>query len=190
MRGDVKAPGVPALTADLLLKGTAHKTPAELEAAIESLGSTLSITNGATGTFIIGTARKTLQSIIQSEGDASTIAAREMAKLNYPADHILHYMPYGPKDALDAITLEDLKEFYNRHYSYNHSQLRIVGASNIDAIKAALCCDPLPTSNTPLPAAKLDAPYAVETSKVYFYDLIKYRTSRQARLYLWYFFWL
>jgi len=201
MRGNVKAPGVPALTADLLLKGTAHKTPAELEAAIESLGSTLSITNGATGTFIIGTAlarklqptleivheiltaprwdaeefallkRKTLQSIIQSEGDASTIAAREMAKLNYPADHILHYMPYGPKDALDAITLEDLKEFYNRHYSYNHSQLRIVGASNIDAIKAALCCDPLPTSNTPLPAAKLDAPYAVETSKVYFYDL-------------------
>jgi len=56
--GSVDKPAIAALTADLLEKGTANKTTAELEDAIKSLGSSISVSNGNTGTFISGTTLK------------------------------------------------------------------------------------------------------------------------------------
>ena len=56
--GSVQKPAIAAMTADLLEKGTAQKTTAELENAIKSLGSSISISNGDTGTFISGTTLK------------------------------------------------------------------------------------------------------------------------------------
>ena len=116
------------MTADLMEKGTAQKTTAELEDAIKSLGASISISNGDTGTFISGTTlkrnfgqtinlvkemlneprwdaeefsllkSKILQDITQSEGNPNAISARANAKLNSREIHIFHYTRYGPKD--------------------------------------------------------------------------------------------
>ena len=53
-RGAIEKPAVASLTADLLNKGTAEKTTAELEDAIKSLGSNIEISAGATSTTVTG----------------------------------------------------------------------------------------------------------------------------------------
>ena len=59
--GAIDKPAVPRLLADMLSKGTLSKTTSELEDAIQSLGSSISIRNDVEGTYISGvTLTKTL----------------------------------------------------------------------------------------------------------------------------------
>jgi len=53
-RGDVTKPAIANLTADMLEKGTANKSTAELEDAINALGSTISVNAGVEKTIISG----------------------------------------------------------------------------------------------------------------------------------------
>ena len=197
--GSVDKPGVAALTADMLEKGTANKTTAELEDAIKSLGSSISVSNGNTGTFITGTTlkrnfdktielvmemlneprwdseefellkAKTLQQITQSEGNPNAISARENAKLNYPADNIFHYTNYGPKEKLEAVTLENLKAFHSAYYLLSDAKLRIVGDFSPADVKSKFGKGSAVTQDdvrvTPGPAKP------VTEAKVYFYDV-------------------
>ena len=198
--GSVSKPSVAALTADMLEKGTANKTTAELEDAIKSLGSSISVSSGDTGTFVTGTTlkrnfdktialvmemlneprwdaeefallkAKTLQNITQSEGNPNAISTRENAKLNYPADNIYHYTSYGPKDKLEAVTLDDLKLFHGNFYNFSSAKLRIVGDYSPSDVKAKFGAGPA-IRQEPIrpPFPKQSKP--VTESKVYFYDV-------------------
>lgn len=167
-RGSVEKPAVPALTADLMEKGTANKSTAELEDAIKSLGSSISIGVGADSAQISGSTlarnfdatlklvqemlaqprwdaeefdllkAKTLQNLTQSEGNPNAIASRESSKLRYPADHMFHYPTYGTKEKLEAVTLDDLKTFYANNYALNNSSFRIVGDMSKDKVIKAV----------------------------------------------------
>ena len=141
-RASAEKPAVANLTADMLEKGTATKTTAELEDAIQSLGSSISIFANSNGTFITGSTlsrnfdktialveemlleprwdeeefdlliRATNNSIDQAAAQPGSISQREAAKLSYPDDHILHYQPYGTKEKLANVSIDDLKQFY------------------------------------------------------------------------------
>ena len=197
--GSVEKPAIAALTADMLEKGTANKTTAELEDAIKSLGSSISVSNGNTGTFVTGTTlkrnfdktvglvmemlneprwdaeefellkAKTLQNITQAEANPNAISARENAKLNYLADNIFHYTNYGPKEKLEAVTIDDLKAFHSAYYLLSNAKLRIVGDYSPADVEAkfgsgtAIVQDDIRV--TPGPANP------VTESKVYFYDV-------------------
>jgi len=206
-RGNVNKPAVPAMTADILEKGTAQKTTAELEDAIKSLGSSISITNGDTGTFISGTTlkrnfgktmslvremlneprwdaeefsllkAKTLQDITQSQGNPNAISARENAKLNYPENHIFHYTRYGTKDKLETISIEDLKEFHSVFYSPQNAKLRIVG--DFDKADVLSVMDDMFVEKIyPLTEkTKLAPAKDITTSKIYFYDVPEAKQS-------------
>ena len=197
--GSVEKPAVTALTADMLEKGTANKTTAELEDAIKSLGSSISVSSGATGTFVRGTTlkrnfgattdlvmemlteprwdaeefallkSKTLQSITQSEGNPNAISTRENAKLNYPADNIYHYTSYGPKEKLSAVTLEDLKDFHADYYSLSDGKLRIVGDYSEADVKAKFGSGSKLVSTAERKTPGQAKP--ITSSKVYFYDV-------------------
>jgi len=166
--GDVSKPAVPALTADLMNKGTASKTTAELEDAIKALGSTINISTGNTATFISGTSlnrnfadtialvedmllsprwdaeefdilkRNRLNQLVQSDGNPNAIAAREALKLRYPEDHMYHYTAYGTEEKLDTVTLDDLKAFYANYYAPCNAKIRIVGAIDKAAVTDAV----------------------------------------------------
>ena len=197
--GSVEKPAVAALTADMLEKGTASKTTAQLEDAIKSLGSSISISNGNTGTFVTGTTlkrnfdktiglvmemlneprwdaeefallkAKTLQNITQSEGNPNAISARENAKLNYPADNIYHYTRYGPKEKLNAVTLDDLKAFHGAYYALSDAKLRIVGDYSPADVKAKFGNGSATAQDN---SRKVPGPAKpVTASKVYFYDV-------------------
>ena len=200
-RGDAAKPAVASLTADLLEKGAGNKTTAELEDAIKALGSSISISAGQFGTYVTGDTiarnfdktialveemlleprwdaeefdllkRKRLTEIDQAAGEPGAIASREAAKLLYPEDHIFSYMAYGTKEKLEAVTLDDLKAFYNENYAPADAKLRIVGMVDKAAVKSAFAglnerwTTPAPGPVT-LPLAK-----AVEKSTLYFYDV-------------------
>ena len=197
--GSVEKPAVAALTADMLEKGTASKTTAQLEDAIKSLGSSISISNGNTGTFVTGTTlkrnfdktiglvmemlneprwdaeefallkAKTLQNITQSEGNPNAISARENAKLNYPADNIYHYTRYGPKEKLNAVTLDDLKAFHGAYYALSDAKLRIVGDYSPADVKAKFGNGSATAQDN---SRKVPGPAKpVTASTVYFYDV-------------------
>jgi len=197
--GSVEKPAIAALTADMLEKGTADKTTAEMEDAIKSLGSSISVSSGNTGTFVSGTTlkrnfdetiglvmemlneprwdaeefallkSKTIQNITQSEGNPNAISARENAKLNYPADNIYHYTNYGPKEKLEAVTLEDLKAFHSAYYGLSDAKLRIVGDYAPGDVKAMFGTGNASTSSQEKAIPGQARP--VTESKVYFYDV-------------------
>jgi len=195
----VNKPAVAALTADMLEKGTVQKTTAQLEDAIKSLGSSVSVSNGDTGTFVTGTTlkrnfnktvdivmemlneprwdaeefallkSKTLQNITQSEGNPNAISARENAKLNYPADNIYHYTSYGPKEKLEAVTLDDLKTFHKAYYGLSDAKLRIVGDYFPSDVKVKLGNGPAAVQDDIRVVPGQAKP--ITESKVYFYDV-------------------
>jgi len=197
--GSVDKPAVAALTADMLEKGTATKTTAELEDAIKSLGSSISVSNGDSGTFVSGTTlrrnfdkttalvmemlneprwdeeefallkAKTLQDITLAEANPNAISARENAKLNYPADNIFHYTSYGPKEKLKAVTLEDLKAFHSAYFLMSNAKLRIVGDYSSADVKAKFGSGAVITQDDIRVTPSQANP--ITDSKVYFYDV-------------------
>lgn len=200
-KGDAAKPAVPDLTADLLSKGTATKTTAELEDAINGLGSTISIDAGSIGTFVSGRTlarnfdatmdlvgemlleprwdseefdllvRKKINEIDQNAGNPNAIATREAALIRYAEGNIFRYPSYGPKDRLEAVTLEDLKSFYASHYSPSGARLRIVGAVDAAAVSAAMKDISAKWSGEGTTVEPLSQANTVEASQIYFYDV-------------------
>ncbi len=200
-RGDVAKPAVASMTADLLEKGTATKTTAELEDAIKSLGSSISISAGSYGTYIEGSTlarnfndtvalveemlleprwdaeefdllkRRQLTEIDQAAGDPGAISLREEAKLLYPEDHMFSYRSYGTREKLKAVTLDDLKAFYAKNYAPANAALRIVGNVNQQMVLGAFTNLPA-RWDTPTPApVSVAQAEDVSASRIYFYDV-------------------
>jgi len=199
IRADVNKPAVAGMTADMLEKGTANKNTAELEEAIGNLGSSISIGSGDYGTFVTGTTlsrnldatlnlveemlfeprwdaeefsllkSKLIQQITQAEGNPNSIAAREAAKLTFPAEHVFSHAGYGPKELLEAVSLDDLKAFHAAHYNLSHAQLRIVGSVS-DKYKIPFVAKQN-DQELELAALKIPIMNTVDASKIYFYDI-------------------
>ena len=200
-RGRTDKPAVPALTADMMLKGTTSKTTAELEDAIKSLGSSISVNIGSESVSISGNtlARnfdktialvteilttpafdaeefellkiKTVNAIKQANSNPGSISNREATKLLYPENHIYHYTTYGPEAALENVSLDDLKAFYTEYYAPASAKLKVVGAVNKADVKRAFSPLAETWNKVALPPITLYPPKKVTESRVYFYDV-------------------
>lgn len=89
----------------------------------------------------------------------------------YPADHPYHWSVIGSLPDLQAATLEDVKEFYDRFYGANNATLVIVGDINIKETKEKVTQwfgeirrGPEVTAMKPMPVT------LTETKKLYFED--------------------
>lgn len=199
-RGDYVKPAIPDMLSALLEKGTANKTTAELEDAIQSLGSQISLSTGESGTFISGRSltrnfdatmglvqemileprwdaeefdllkRKMLNDIDQIAGNPNAIAAQEMAKLRYPEGHILRYAYTGPKDKLEAVTLDDLRAFYAKNYTQHGMLIRIAGDVDAASVSSSLAGF-AKLDKEEVASISLNPPNAVAETRIYFYDM-------------------
>ena len=145
LRNAVTSPALANMTADMLSKGTANKTTAELEEAIGALGSTISVSAGDNGTFVFGTTlarnfdatialtkemlfeprwdaeefatlkNQVSQAITQSEGDPNSIARRELAKLRYVSSSPLHHAGGTGYGSAEALEGVTLEALKNFH---------------------------------------------------------------------------
>jgi len=158
--------GVANLVTDIMMQGTANKTPIELEEAIDALGSSINMSTGKQSINInVNTLkrnflptlalveeilfeprwdsnefervkRQTAELIKRRSAVPSTIASRVFNKLNY-GSHILANATLGTVESVQSISLDDLKNYVNASFSVDLATISIVGdISRSEAVNA------------------------------------------------------
>jgi zinc protease len=198
---DFKKTGVANLTARLMTQGTARKTPQELEEAIQQLGASVNVIPGTEDIRIIGNTlsrnyaatlalveeilleprwdakefelvkQSVVSQLRQQEANPNAIAQNNYNLLIYGKDNIRSQNILGTAESVNAVTLDDLKAFYNKSFSPSVARMHVVGALN----KASII-KPLAGFNSKWKAKKVEIPTyktppAPEKSQVYFYDV-------------------
>lgn len=192
--------GVSNLLASLMTQGTDTKTPEELENAIESLGATINTVATKEAIMIYGNTlaknydktmslieeillqprwdekefelqkQSVLSQIERQKANPNSIAGIEFDKLIYGENNILSHDNFGTKESVEAITLDDLKTYYNTYFSPNITKFHVVGAVSQAEVSRSLTSlnDKWASKEVSFPEiAEIKHP---ETSKIYFYD--------------------
>ena len=165
---DLSKNGVANLMTDIMMEGTANRTPAELEEAIDMLGANINMYTTSESIVIRGnTLRRnfeetmdlveeilleprwdenelpriktsTINRIKRSEADPNTISYEVFNKLLYGENHPFAHPVSGSVESVEAISMEDLKSFYEKNFSPSVSNFHIVGAITKDEALAVL----------------------------------------------------
>jgi len=203
LRNSVDTPAIAGMTADMLSKGTASKTTAELENAIGELGSSINVFATDSNVFVTGSTlsrnfeptmrllqemileprwdeeefltlkNQVLQGITSAEGNPNSIAQRESAKLTYPESNPLHHRGvsgYGSSEALEAVTLDDLRSFHFNHYSVKRATFRLAGDYDRKSVTSIWSDDKF-FDGRKIPPRAVQTLSPVDGAKIYFYDV-------------------
>ncbi len=152
--------GTASLVANLMDEGTKSKTPAELEEAIDLLGSSISISAGLESISISGNSlaknldatldlvneilteprwdekafeiakTRRLASIQQVKGNPQSLAFNALNKRLYGDNHPSATPLGGTADSVESITMSDLKNYFNANISPQVAHFHIVGDIN------------------------------------------------------------
>ncbi len=198
---DLEKIGVSNLLAQLMNKGTASKTPEQLEDEIDQLGASISVRSSDESITINASSlsrnyepvvkivnemlleprwdkeefelikTQTISRIQQQKASPRAIASNEFSKLIYGDQHILAQNNLGTEKSVEKITLEDLKNYYNSYLTPQLASFKIVGD-----VKDTQVISSLETINKNWTQKKVSLPELqptpqLESSKVYFYDV-------------------
>ncbi|MCP9201037.1 insulinase family protein [Gramella sp. GC03-9] len=193
--------GISNLLAEMMTKGTANKTAAELEEAIEMLGASIYVNSEEEKITISGNTlaknyeqtlelvkeillqprwdeeefklakQQILSRLQEQKGDPLQIASNEFNKLIYGEDSILSYNLLGTTESVTNISLNDLKNFYEENLSPLAASFLVVGAIEKDT-----ALKPVRGISANWPPKNIDFPEfsnpeLPEQSKIYFYDV-------------------
>ena len=159
--------GVANLVAQMMTEGTAARTPEELEEAIDALGSSISVSAGRESLTISGSTlrrnydptmalveeilleprwdedeftrirQSTINRLRQQSADPNAIAANTFNRLIYGTDHILSNNVLGTTESVESITIEDLRDYYQRYVSPSVASIHVVGDISKDGAMAS-----------------------------------------------------
>ena len=154
---DINNNGVANLMTDIMMEGTATKTPLELEEEIEMLGANINMYTTRESIVIRGNTlvrnfdktmklveeilleprwdedefalikTRTINEIKRSDANPNTVAGRVFNKLLYGEDHIFSYPTSGTAASVEAISIDDLKNYYAKNFSPSISTFHVVG---------------------------------------------------------------
>ncbi|MFC0251639.1 M16 family metallopeptidase [Massilia consociata] len=193
--------GVANLMARLMTQGTALKTPQELEEAIQQLGATINVfartedvrisvttlarNYGATLDLVREILlqprwdekefalikQSVLSQIRQQEADPNALASSNFNKLIYGKDDLRSRNILGTFDTVNAITIDDLKQYYRANLSPSNARMHVIGALPKSAVTR-----PLAALGREWKAKPVTLPAAVAAgggapAKVYFVDV-------------------
>ncbi|WP_299222241.1 pitrilysin family protein [uncultured Aquimarina sp.] len=160
--------GVANLMTDILMEGTATKTPEQLEEEIELLGASINMYTTREAIVISGNTlvrnlektmdlveeilleprwdeeefsrikTKTINDIKRSAANPNVVARNVYNKVLYGDKHMFAYPTIGTVASVESITIDDLKQFYTNNFSPSVSKFQIVGDLNQDKALAAL----------------------------------------------------
>ena len=158
--------GVANLLAQSMTAGTANRTPEELEAAIDLLGASISVSAGSESFSIRGGAlarnfdetmalvqeilleprfdadefelskQRVVNALQQRQANPGAVASDVFQTLLY-GDHIRAESGLGDLDTIDDITLDDLRAFYAMALSPEVATLHVTGAVTSDEVVSA-----------------------------------------------------
>nr|WP_241077797.1 pitrilysin family protein [Flavimarina sp. Hel_I_48] len=160
--------GVANLMTDILMEGTANKTPEELEEAIDLLGASIYIYTTDESIVVRGNTLKrnfdktmalvqeillqprwdedelkriklsTVNSIQRDASNPNVIANSVYNKVLYGEDNPLAQPTKGTVESVEGITMQDLKDFYAKNFSPSVTNFHVVGDVDKDEALAAL----------------------------------------------------
>lgn len=165
---DPEKVGVANLMTDIMMEGTANKTPEELEDAIGQLGANINMFTSDEYIQVSGNCLSrnfnatmdlvseilleprwdedeferiinlTTNTIQQNETNPNAIAQLVMNKKLYGENHILSHPAMGYMDVVKTITIEDLKNFYDKNFAPNVTNFHVAGNVKQEDAKKAL----------------------------------------------------
>lgn len=198
---DMNKVGVANLTAEMMMQGTAKKTPAELEEAIEQLGASIDVYADTEEVVISGTTlaknydatidlveeilleprwdakefdlakQRVLSTIRQQEANPNAVAANQFSRLIYGDENIRSRNILGTAESVGAITLDDLKAFYAKNFSPSVARVLVVGAIDKQKFTRSLSDINKRWKAKKVTIATYETPAAPEKGTVYFYDI-------------------
>jgi len=160
--------GVANLMTDIMIEGTANKTPLQLEEEIALLGASINMVTGNEAITIRGNTlvrnfdktmklveeilleprwdeeelqrikTSTINSVKRSAANPNFVARNVANKLLYGDKHIFAYPISGTVESIEAITMDDLKAFYKKNFSPSVSKFHIVGNIDQETVTATL----------------------------------------------------
>jgi len=193
--------GVSALVAELMTRGTANKTPEELEEAIDNLGASINVNSGRQSVVISGNTlarnfqatmdlveeilleprwdetefdlakQGTLSNIAAQSADPNSIATNTFNKLVYGEENILSNNPIGTINTVENISLDDLKKFYNTYFTPSVASFNVVGSISESEVSEALDGIESRWDGKDVYFPEFNAPEAPSEPTVYFYDV-------------------
>jgi zinc protease len=198
---DIAKPGAANLLSEMLLRGTARRTPSELEDALKSLGADIVI--GVRDEHFVLSGRtlarnfdKTVdlveEILLEPRWDAEELALRKAAVVSaiqsrkaqpdaiaerafemvtYGEKHVYSRDPLGTEASIAALTMDDLKRFHAANLAPNLANFRVVGAVDQAQVTAALQDLGNKWQKRTVSIPAYPAPQAPSASKIYFYDL-------------------
>jgi zinc protease len=196
----VEKAGVANLVAIMMNEGTKNKTPEQLEDAIGLLGASIRISSGNEDISInVNTLARNFEKtialveeiLLEPRWDEEQFALaksriintikRNSASPDYLStytlnklmfgDNILAVNASGTEASVGAITMDDLKEYYNTYFSPTIARFLIVGDVDQQRVVAALSelDQKWPSKEVSIPEIKVPAP--PEKSQIYFVDV-------------------
>ncbi len=193
--------GIANLVGQLMNQGTKNKTPQELEEAIQQLGASINVNSGRESIVISGNTlarnyRQTLalveeilleprwdqkefqlakqqvtSSIRQQEANPNAIATNAYNILLYGRENILSQNALGSEASVGAITLEDLKAYYNKNFSPSIATMHVVGDISQNEVMNSLSDISSKWKTKQVNIPSFEIPGIPKSSKVYFYDV-------------------
>ncbi|NEU08518.1 insulinase family protein [Flavihumibacter sp. R14] len=193
--------GVSNLMARMMTQGTSKKTPEQLEEAIEQLGASINVFAGTEDIRIrVNTLARNYQATLallqeilleprwdlkefqllkqsmisqirQQEANPNAIAQNNYNQLIFGKDNIRSRNILGTIESVNAITLEDLKAFYNKNISPSVARIHVVGSLGKTAITSPLAGIAKNWKSKPVNIPAFTTPTAPAQSQVYFYDV-------------------
>ena len=193
--------GVSNLVAELMTRGTANKTPEELEEAINVLGASINVSAGSQSLVISGNTlarnyqatmelveeilleprwdetefdlakQSTLSNIAAQSANPNSIASTTFNKLVYGEDNILSNNSIGTTTTVENITIDDLKHYYNTYFTPSVASYLVVGSVSENEVRVALAGISERWDQKEVYFPELSFPEAPTESQVYFYDV-------------------
>ncbi|MBA4321520.1 MAG: peptidase M16 [Odoribacter sp.] len=196
----IEKAGVASLVAAMMNEGTKNKTPEQLEDAIGLLGSSIRVSSGNEDISIsVNTLARNFEKtialveeiLLEPRWDEEQFALaksriinnlkRNAANPNYLASSTLNKLIYGDnilatdasgtEESVAAITMDDLKEYYNKYFSPSIAKFLVVGDVDQQRAEAALAGmnQKWQPKEVLIPEIKVPGPPA--KSRIYFVDV-------------------
>lgn len=194
-------PGTANLTARMLMMGTKNKTPEQLEEAIQQLGSQIHVAPSKEALVVsVSTLARNYEATLalvreilleprwdakelellksavasqlrQQEANPNSIAVNQFAGLLYGKEHIYARNLLGNNEAVNTLTMEDLKAFYGKALAPSVARIHVVGALDKNKVISPLqqLVSAWPAKTVKIPA--FTAPAAPSGARVWFYNI-------------------
>ena len=160
--------GTAVILGSMLKEGTKTKTPAELEAAIDLLGSSISFSAGLEGMYVSGNTlernfdetvalvtemlteprwderafeivkNRRINTIKQRKTSAQSVAFNALSKQLYGEDHPASTPVGGTEKSVQSITMNDIKNYFNENISPQVSHFHVAGKMTQRSIEKSL----------------------------------------------------